>query len=184
MSKRKYPKVQGWWVYSIQIKSNGKYYIGVSRCKECCQRWHKSAYESSSLQPYLNEFDSMIKTVLVDNLTKEQAYQYEDNIIRALKMNDLCINKQRSGLITSDINTYMKELKKNKPERREQAKQLCKQWYENNKEKAREYNKQYYENNKEKRIEYHKQWKENNPDYYKQYHKRKKLKKQQQTSVH
>lgn len=29
-NKRKYPEVVGWWVYSIQVPSNGKFYIGVS----------------------------------------------------------------------------------------------------------------------------------------------------------
>lgn len=152
--KRKYTEVVGYWVYSIYIPSVNKYYIGVSRRKECSQRWKKSKYESMVLAPYLEEWDSMTKTVLVDGLSKEQAYKYEDNIIQALKMNNLCINSNRSGLIADDINAYQREYLKNNPEYRERLNQRAKQW----------------------RLD--------NPEYHKQYYKRKKLEKQQQTSVH
>jgi acetyl/propionyl-CoA carboxylase alpha subunit len=160
-NKRKYPEVKGYWVYSIQIKSNGKYYIGVSKCKKCSQRWQKSRYKGTALEPYLDEWDSMIKTVLVDNLTKEQAYQYEDNIIRALQMNDLCINTNRSGLIrVSDTNAYQRELLKNNPEYREREKQYCKQRYENDvefRERVKQQVKQWRKDNKEKWNEYQRQ---------------------------
>lgn len=154
MSNRKYEDVKGYWLYSIKVPSVNKYYIGVSKQK-CCDRWRKSLYKGKSLQPYLDEWDSMIKTVLIDGLTKEQAYQYEDNIIRALSMNDLCINKQRSGLITNDMNVYNK------------------QRYENNKELQQQYNKQWKENNKEKVKQYHR-------EYMKQWQRQCRLKKKLQ----
>lgn len=147
-NKRKYPEVKGWWVYSIKIPSINKYYIGVSKQK-CCQRWRKSLYKGMALEPYLDEWDSMIKTVLVDNLTKEQAYQYEDNIIRALQMNNLCVNELRSGLVANDKNAYKRELRKNNTEYRELQNQAVRQW----------------------RL--------NNPEYYKQYRLKKKLEQQQ-----
>jgi hypothetical protein len=155
-NKRKYPEVVGHWVYSIKVPSVNKYYIGVSK-QQCYERWKKTQYESSSLQPYLNEWDSMEKTVLVDNLTKEQAYQYEGKIIDALSMNNLCINNQRSGLIeVSDINGYMRELYKNNAEYQERQKQRTKQYekqhYQNDaeyREQKKQRCKQYYEDNKE-----------------------------------
>lgn len=156
--KRKYEKVSNYWVYSIKVPSINKYYIGVSK-QQCYHRWCKTYYKGMALEPYLDEWDSMIKTVLVDNLTKEQAYQYEDNILRALSINNLCINTNRSGLIeVSDINAYNREYKK--------------QLYENNPEY------------REREIQRAKQWRLDNPEYHKQYYKRKKLEKQQHTSVH
>lgn len=126
--KRKYPEVQGYWVYSIYIPSINNYYIGVSKQK-CSQRWRTCKYKGKSLEPYLDEWDSMIKTVLVDGLTKEEALKYEDNIIQALKMNNLCINSYRSGLISvSDKNAYRREYRKNNPEYREYQKQYQKQY--------------------------------------------------------
>lgn len=142
--KKIYEEVKGYWVYSIQVPSINKYYIGISGVKKCSQRWYKKAYESSSLAPYLDEWDSMIKTVLIDGLNREQAYQYEGKIIDALSMNNLCINKQRSGLIrVSDINAYHKECYKNNSEYRENQKQRAKQYRYNNREQIREYRKQY-----------------------------------------
>lgn len=143
MSKRKYEDVKGYWVYSIQVPSIAKYYIGISK-QQCSQRWKKSLYKSMALEPYLDEWDSMTKTVLVDNLTKEQAYQYEGKIIDALSMNNLCINQQRSGLIkVSDENAYHRELLKNNTEYRERKKEQVKQWQKDNKEQYKEYQKQY-----------------------------------------
>lgn len=156
MSKRKYEDVKGYWLYSIKVPSVNKYYIGVSK-QQCSQRWKKAKYKDCSLEPYLQEWDSMIKTVLVDNLTKEEALKYEDALIQSLQMNNLCINRQRSGLIASDKNAYHRELLKNNPEYREREKQLCKQWYEKNKEKMREYDKQ--RNKSEQRKEYNREYK-------------------------
>ena len=110
----------------------------------------------------------MIKTVLVDNLTKEQAYQYEDNIIRALKMNNLCINERRSGLIeTNDKNAYMRRYYKQYYEdNKEQLIQCNKQWKENNSEYMKQYMKQYYENNKEKVRQQQRQQELDSPPHY------------------
>jgi len=200
-NKRKYPEVQGYWVYSIKIPSNNKYYIGVSGAKKCCQRFAKNKYETCSLNQYLNEWDSMEKTVLVDNLTKEQAYQYEDNIIRALKMNNLCINEQISGLIeANDINAYKREYRKNNTEYRERQNQIVKQWRLNNpeykkqryqndaeyRERTKQQVKQYQLENKEQinekrrqRYQNDSEFREKKREYDKQRYERKKLEKQQ-----
>jgi len=159
MGKRKYEAIQGYWVYSIYVPSVNKYYIGTSK-RQCCQRWQKSQYKSTILNQYLNEWDSMTKTVLVDGLTKEQAYQYEDNIIQALKMNDLCINERRSGLIrVNDVNAYMKQYQKQwKLDNPEYQKEYHKQYHETNPEYKKQYNKQYYEKNKEQTKQRVKKW--------------------------
>lgn len=205
MSNRKYPTVEGYWLYTIYVPSVAKYYVGVSK-QPCNRRWRKTNYKGMALEPYLSEWQDMTKTIIVDNLTKEEAYQYEDNIIRALQMNDLCINERRSGLIeVSDKNAYQKELLKNNIEYRERQKQLRKQWYENNKEEVLERKKQYYEDNKEsikekrrqryqndvelreKKKQRDKRYREDNKEkikeYQKQYYLKKKLEKQQQTSL-
>ena len=145
MVKRKYPYIKGWWVYSIKIPSINKYYIGVSK-QQCNQRWKKSYYKDNSLNQYLDEWDLMEKTVLIDGLSsKKEALIYEDSIIRALKMNDLCVNERRSGLIASDKNTYQREYRENNPEsykhHQQQANQRKKQRYQNDveyREKDRE----------------------------------------------
>lgn len=155
--KRKYPEVKGWWLYTIKVPSINKYYIGVSK-QQCSQRWCKSNYKGKSLAPYLNEWDSMIKTVLVDNLTKEEALKKEDALIQELRFKNLCINERRSGLIeVSDINAYQREHQK--------------QYYENNKERILERKKQRYQNDAE--------YRERILEQHKQYRLKKKLEKQQ-----
>ena len=162
---RKYEEVRGYWVYSIQIPSINKYYIGVSKLK-CCQRWQKSLYKGMALSQYLDEWDLMGKKVLIDGLSsKKEALIYEDALIQSLKMNDLCINERRSGLIkVSDVNAYNKEKHKqrykNDAEFREHRKQQAKQYRENNKERERERHKQYREDNKEKIREHYEDNKE------------------------
>lgn len=185
---RKYPKVEGYWVYSIKIPSNNKYYIGVSKLK-CNQRWCKRRYKGMALEPYLSEWDNLIKTVIQDGLTETEALKMEDDLIQALRFIDLCVNTNRSGLVKAkDANAYNKELRKNNPEYREQIKQYQKQYYENNKERENQRNKQWRENNKEKRREYRKQYYEKNKESInekrRQRYQKKKLEKQQQTVVH
>lgn len=140
-------------MYSIKVPSVNKYYIGTSKL-QCSRRWNKSTYKDNSLAPYLNEWDSLIKTVIKDGLTKTEALKMEDDLIQALRFIDLCINFKRSGLITDDINAYQREYYQTNTEYRE----LCKQYQLENKEKISERRKQ-------RRL-------------------KKKLEKQQQTSVH
>jgi len=174
MGKRKYPEVKGYWVYAIQVPSINKYYIGISKL-QCSQRWNKANYKGIVIEPYLDEWDSMIKTVLVDGLSKEQAYQYEDNIIQALKINNLCINDKRSGLFrTNNANVYNKQYQ-NDVEYREYQKQYQKQWRLDNPEYQKQYKKQRYQNDAE--------YREKNKQRAKQYRLKKKLEKQNQMNL-
>lgn len=167
MARKKYEEVKKYWVYSIQIPSVNKYYIGVSKQK-CSQRWQKANYKGTALEPYFSEWDNLIKTVLVGNLTKEEALKYEDNIIQALSMNNLCVNSNRSGLITNDINTYQKEYRK---ENNTEYQEYQKQYREDNKEQIREYHKQYNENPeyRERNNQRSKQWQKDNKEQYNEY---------------
>lgn len=148
--KRKYPEVQGWWVYSIYVPSINKYYIGVSSAKECSQRWIKSHYKSTILNQYLEEWQDMEKKVLIDGLTRKESLKMEDNIIRGLQMNNLTINERRSGLIeVSDKNAYMRELRKNNTELRKKNCERQRERYQTDAE-YRERKKQYQKDNREK----------------------------------
>lgn len=142
-NKRKYPKVVGYWVYTIYIPSVAKYYVGISK-QQCYLRWRKASYKGVALEPYLSEWDNMEKIVIQDNLTKEEALKKEDELIQELRVNDLCINSKRSGLIANDKNVYMSEYYKNNKEYRERTNQQRKQWQEDNKEKWNEYRRQRY----------------------------------------
>lgn len=180
MARKKYEEVKGYWVYSISIPSVGKFYIGVSKL-QCSQRWNKSTYKDNSLEPYLDEWENMVKTVIQDNLTKEEAYQLEDALIQAL--NDLCINERRSGLITNDVNGYKRELYNNNTEYREREKQRSKQWQLDNpnyQKQYRENNPEYRERNNQRSKQWQKDNKEKKREYDKQRYEKKKLEQQNQ----
>lgn len=196
--ENEYKEINNYWVYVIQVSSVGKFYIGISKQK-CHQRWRKSQYLTTVLNQYLDEWQDMIKTVIKDGLTKDEALKMEDELIQALRFIDLCINERRSGLISvSDENVYYRERRKqhyqNNSEFREKEKQRSKQnykqHYQNNSEyieRRKQRNKQWQLDNKEKYQEYQKQYRENNKEkareYKKEWYKRKKLEKQQQNNI-
>lgn len=113
MSKRKYPIVIRWWVYSIYIPSIDSYYIGMSK-RQCCERWVKNHYKTMSLNSYLDEWESMVKTVIRDGLTEKQAVKLEDKLITKYTKIGKCINQRRSGWIAkTNRNVYQKEQRDN-----------------------------------------------------------------------
>lgn len=99
----------------------------------------KKWYKGIVIEPYLDEWESMEKTVIKDNLTKEEALKKEDALIQEL--NDLCINERRSGLITKDKNEYQKQYYEDNTE-------YYKQYYEDNKERIKEKRRQRYQRKK------------------------------------
>ena len=131
--KKKYPKVEGYWVYSLYVPSIDSYYIGYSGRKECSERWLKNRYKRSSLEPYLDEWQDIIKTVIKDGLTKEQAVQLEDELIIEYTKESKCINSKRSGWIAkNDKNVYAIELYKTNEEFREKRKKRERERYHKN----------------------------------------------------
>lgn len=139
---RKYQETSGYFVYA-HTTPNGMYYIGMSKLQPC-ERWCKSAYKTpNSLAPYIEQYGwaNIHHKVLIDGLTKEQAEALEDRLIVTLSMNDLCINKQRSG-----------------GQYREGRQAYMKQYNEDHKEEIKQYNKQWLEEHKEERKAYHKKY--------------------------
>lgn len=133
--RRKYPKVNGWWVYTIYVPSIDSYYIGYSGRKECSERWLKNRYKNSSLEPFLSEWDNMVKTVIQDKLSKEEAVKLEDELIVKYTKEGKCINKFRSGWIEkNDKNAYAKERYKTNDEFREKRKKKERERYHKNME--------------------------------------------------
>ena len=141
-TKRKYPKVTGWWVYG-HITPDGKIYIGYSGRKHCSQRWHPTQYKRKSLEPYIEKFgwNNIKHIVFKDGLTIEQALQLEDLLITQATIDGWCINKRGSG-----------------GEWRKNPKKYYKQWWESNKEKQAEKNKKYRDSHKEELQEKSKQY--------------------------
>lgn len=167
MSNRKYTEVVGYWVYSLYVPSIDSYYIGISK-QPCSHRWKKSQYKGNSLEPYLSEWQDMIKTVIQDGLNKEEAVKLEDELIVKYRNENRCINKQRSGGVSKNNEYNRENAKKRRENNREHRRKYQREY-------NREYQRELYRTNDEYREEVKRKARE-------RYHK-KKLEKQQQEKL-
>ena len=157
--------------YSVyqHVTPDGMYYFGQTQNVE--RRWRNNGveYKRTALQPYIEKFgwDNIQHIILFENQTKENALWIENFLIETAQEDGVCINKQRSGLVSKEEGYQQ---------------QISKQYYETNKEQIREQQKQYYEQNKDKKREYDRQRYQKNREklleQQRQYRKRKKLEKQ------
>ena len=125
--------------YSVyqHITPDKMYYFGATQNVE--RRWRNNGaeYKRTALQPYIEKFgwDNIQHIVLFKDQTRENALWIEDFLITTAQEDGVCINKQRSGLVSKEEG-YSRE------------------YYETNKEQIREQKQQYYEQNKDKRKDY------------------------------
>ena len=184
--------------YSVyqHVTPDGMYYFGATQNVE--RRWEGNGrlYKRTALQPYIEKFgwENIQHIVLFENQSKENALWIEDFLITTAQEDGVCINKQRSGLVSKEEG-YQQQIskqyyQKNKEqileqrrEYREQNRDKIKQYYETNKEHIREKQQQYYEQNKDKWKEYRERNKDKMREYQRQYRKRKKLEKQLKEAV-
>ena len=202
--------------YSVyqHVTPDGMYYFGQTQNVE--RRWSNNGaeYKRTALQPYIEKFgwDNIQHIVLFKDQTKENALWIEDFLITTAQEDGVCINKQRSGLVSKEegysreyYETNKEQIREKQQQYREQNRDKIKQYYETNKEQIREQQKQYYEQNKDKKREYYEQnkdkireYRERNKDkrkdylernkdkfreYQREYYKRKKLEKQLKEAV-
>ena len=155
------------------VTPDGMYYFGQTN--NIKRRWegNGAGYKGTALQPYIDKFgwDNIQHIVLFKDQTKENALWIEDFLITTAREDGVCINKQRSGLISKE-DGYSQEYY-------QQNKDKIKQYREQNKEQIREQQKQYYEQNKDKKKQYREQNKEQIREQKKQYYEQKKDKKKQ-----
>ena len=194
--------------YSVyqHVTPDGMYYFGqTSNIK---RRWRNNGaeYKRTALQPYIEKFgwDNIQHIVLFKDQTRENALWIENFLIETAREDGVCINKQRSGLVSKEEGYSQEYYEQNKQQildkkqqyyetnkdkkrqyyetNKEQISEQKKQYYEQNKQQIREQQKQYYETNKDKKREYNRQYREQNREkyneYQRQYYQRKKLEKQ------
>ena len=152
--------------YSVyqHVTPDNMYYFGAT--SNIKRRWSNNGakYKKTSLQPYIEKFgwDNIQHIVLFENQTRENALWIEDFLITTAREDGVCINKQRSGLISKEEGY--------KQEYYEENKDKFKEYYEENKEQIKEQHKQYREQNKKQILEQRKQYREQNKDKIKQYY--------------
>ena len=98
-------KVKGYWVYTVTCP-DGMVYIGMSMRENTSRRWKKQNYESCSLYPYIElwGWKNLKKEVIKEGLTKEGAFDLEEELISFCELNGVCINQRHSGGVTLNEN--------------------------------------------------------------------------------
>ena len=195
--------------YSVyqHVTPDGMYYFGQTQNVE--RRWSNNGagYKGTALYPYIEQYgwENIQHIVLFKDQTKENSLWIEDFLITTAREDGVCINKQRSGLISKEegyrqeyreqnknkIKKYQQEyFQKNKDKKqdydkkyREQNKQQIQeqkqQYYEENKQQIREQQKQYYEQNKDKKQQYYEKNKDKILEQQKQYREQNKDKRRE-----
>ena len=178
--------------YSVyqHVTPDGMYYFGQTQNVE--RRWSNNGaeYKRTALQPYIEKFgwDNIKHIVLFRDQTRENALFIENFLIETASEDGVCINKNRSGLVSKEegykqeYNKQYYETNKDKIKQYyEENKDKFKEYYEENKDKFKEYYeenkdkiKQYYEENKDKIKQYYEKNKQQKREYQRKYRQRKK----------
>ena len=133
------------------VTPDGFFYFGQTQNVEKRWRCNGIHYKTTALYPYIEKFgwDNIQHIVLLRDQTKENALWIENFLIETAQEDGVCINKNRSGLVSKEEG-YKQEYDK--------------QYYEQNKDKRLEQKKQYYEQNREKKLEQSRQRYQKNRD--------------------
>ena len=92
--------------YSVyqHVTPDGMYYFGATQNVE--RRWSNNGaeYKRTALQPYIEKFgwDNIQHIVLFKDQTRENALWIENFLIETAREDGVCINKQRSGLVSKE----------------------------------------------------------------------------------
>ena len=135
--------------YSVyqHVTPDNMYYFGATQNVE--RRWKNNGaeYKRTALQPYIEKFgwDNIKHIVLFKDQTRENALWIENFLIETAREDGVCINKQRSGLVSKE-DGYRRRRDK---QYYEQNKDKHKQYYEQNKQQIRERRRQRYKRKKE-----------------------------------
>ena len=164
--------------YSVyqHVTPDGLYYFGQSQNVE--KRWEGNGihYKETALYPYIEKYgwDNIQHIVLFRDQTKENALWIEDFLIETAREDGVCINKNRSGLISKEEDYQRGYQQQYREQNKEQIREQKQQYREQNKDKILEYQQQYYEQNKDKIKQYREENKDRKRNYDKQYYEQNK----------
>ena len=168
--------------YSVyqHVTPDGMYYFGATQNVE--RRWSRNGaeYKGTALQPYIEKFgwDNIQHIVLFKDQTRENALWIENFLIETAREDGVCINKQRSGLVSKEEGYKQEYYQQNKQQIREYQQEYCKK----NRDEILEQRQDYYQKNREKELERRQDYYQKNRDKIleqkRKYYQRKKEEKQ------
>lgn len=126
------------YVVYQHVTPDNMYYFGQTN--NIKRRWEANGchYKRTALQPYIEKFgwENIQHIVLFRDQTKENALFIENFLIETAREDGVCINKQRSGLVSKEEGYQQ---------------QMCKQYHKKNKDKILERSRQRYQRKKEEK---------------------------------
>ena len=143
--------------YSVyqHVTPDGLYYFGATN--NIKRRWSSNGaeYKGTSLYPYIEKFgwDNIQHIVLFRDQTRENALWIEDFLIETAREDGVCINKQRSGLVSKEEGYNQDRNQKYYEQNKQQIRERQREYQDEHKDKIREYHEQYYQKNREKELE-------------------------------
>ena len=150
------------YVVYQHVTPDGMYYFGQTQNVE--KRWGYNGvyYKGTSLYPYIEKFgwDNIQHIVLFRDQTRENALWIENFLIETAREDGVCINKQRSGLVSKE-----EDYDKNKSKQYyEQNKGQIQQRYQKNRDEINERKRQRYQKNRDEILEQKRQRYQKNRD--------------------
>ena len=139
--------------YSVyqHVTPDGMYYFGATQNVE--RRWSNNGaeYKRTALQPYIEKFgwDNIKHIVLFKDQTRENALWIEDFLIETAREDGVCINKQRSGLVSKEEGYKQEYYQQNKQQIREYQQEYC----QKNRDEILEQKRDYYQKNRDEILE-------------------------------
>ena len=170
--------------YSVyqHVTPDGMYYFGATQNVE--RRWSRNGaeYKGTALQPYIEKFgwDNIQHIVLFKDQTRENALWIENFLIETAREDGVCINKQRSGLVSKEEGYKQEYYQQNKQQIREYQQEYCKK----NRDEILEQKRDYYQQKRDEILEQRRQRyqrkkeEQQRREYQRQYYQRKKEEKQ------
>ena len=150
--------------YSVyqHVTPDGMYYFGQTN--DIKRRWRGNGveYKGTALYPYIEKYgwENIQHIVLFRDQTKEDALWIEDFLITTAQEDGVCINKNRSGLISKEEGYKQQYHQKNREKRLEHNREC----YQKNREKILEHNREYHQKNREKILEHNREYYQKNRD--------------------
>ena len=143
--------------YSVyqHVTPDGMYYFGQTQNVE--RRWRNNGalYKETALQPYIEQYgwDNIQHIVLFRDQTKEDALFIEDFLITTAQEDGVCINKNRSGLVSKEEGYQLEQRRLRYQKNREKELEQNREYYQKNRDEILEQQREYYQKNREKRLE-------------------------------
>ena len=162
------------YVVYEHITPDGMYYFGQTQNVE--RRWSNNGaeYKGTSLYPYIEKYgwDNIQHIILFRDQTKEDALFIENFLIETAREDGVCINKQRSGLISKEEGYNQDRNQKYYEQNKDRIRERQREYNQKNRDEILEQRRQRYQKNREKELEYYQKNREKRLEQSRQYYQK------------